>query len=55
MKKIADILMIAVMACSIFGCSQKKTAQINLQEESNELPEAVSIDEKENISDHECA
>lgn len=54
MKKIVSIFVIAVMLCSIVGCSQKMVVPINLPEESSIQSIVVTIgDEKENHSDSE--
>ena len=54
MKKIVSIFIIAIMVCSIAGCSQKTVVPINLPEKS--VIQSIDIiigDETENHSDSE--
>lgn len=54
MKKIVNIFIVAIMVCSIVGCSQKTAVPINLPEKSTIQSIDVTIGNKtENHSDSE--
>ena len=50
MRKITSIFLIAVMVCSLSGCSQEKTDQADQQEESTVSVEGTIPEEKEKAS-----